>query len=117
MEFLEAPAFSRVVSGYLSEDSYLELQLRLAENPELGDLMPGTGGFRKLAWAQRGEKVRRSGLRIVYYPVRSAHQIWLMLIYDENEASDLTAQERRALSAAIQQELLARKEKRRGRNR
>jgi len=48
MEFIEAPAFNRNVAAYLSDDEYLELQMRLAENPEAGDLMPGTGDFRKL---------------------------------------------------------------------
>jgi len=48
MEFIEAPAFTRNVSAYLADDEFLQLQMRLAENPETGDLMPGMGGFRKL---------------------------------------------------------------------
>jgi len=51
MEFLEAPAFTRYLSRYLTDDEYRELQNRLAAAPELGDVMPGTGGFRKLRWA------------------------------------------------------------------
>jgi hypothetical protein len=46
MEFLEAPAFTRYVSGYLTDDEYRELQNRLAAAPEHGDVIPGTGGFR-----------------------------------------------------------------------
>jgi len=68
MEFIEAPAFTRRVSVYLTDDGYRKLQNHLAANPELGDLMPGTGGFRKLRWTDptRG-KGRRGGLRIIYY--------------------------------------------------
>ena len=68
MEFIEAPAFTGNISAYLADDEYLQLQRRLADNPESGDLMPGTGGFRKLRWAdtKRG-KGRRGGLRIIYY--------------------------------------------------
>ncbi len=51
MEFIEAPAFTRHLPDYLNDDEYKELQVRLGSNPELGDLMPGTGGFRKLRWA------------------------------------------------------------------
>jgi len=51
MEFLEAPAFTRHLSDYLNDDDYRKLQAKLVANPELGDLMPGTGGFRKLRWA------------------------------------------------------------------
>jgi hypothetical protein len=51
MEFIEAPAFTRHVSEYLDDDGYRKLQSELARNPEFGDLIPGTGGFRKLRWA------------------------------------------------------------------
>jgi hypothetical protein len=51
MEFIEAPAFTRHLSKYLDDDQYRTLQAWLAVNPELGDLMPGTGGFRKMRWA------------------------------------------------------------------
>jgi|SRR5664279_4170923 hypothetical protein len=109
MEFIEAPVFTRHLPGYLNDDSYGELQSRLGANPELGDLMPGTGGFRKLRWADvRRGKGRRGGLRIIYYHFRSDHQIWLMTLYDKAEASDLTASERKALKTLIQNELEAR---------
>lgn len=64
MEFLEAPTFTRYVSGYLTDEEYRELQGRLACAPEAGDMIPGTGGFRKLRWAdpERG-KGQRGGLR------------------------------------------------------
>jgi hypothetical protein len=53
MEFIEAPAFTRHLSKYLDDDQYRTLQAELATNPELGDLMPGTGGFRKMRWGGR----------------------------------------------------------------
>lgn len=68
MEFIEAPAFTRYVAQYLDDYEYRLLQNRLAINPDLGDVMPGTGGFRKLRWADpRRGKGRRGGLRIIYY--------------------------------------------------
>jgi hypothetical protein len=68
MEFIEAPAFTRYVAQYLDDDEYRLLQNRLAINPDLGDVMPGTGGFRELRWADpRRGKGRRGGLRIIYY--------------------------------------------------
>jgi hypothetical protein len=48
MEFVKAPPFTRHLAEYLNEDGYRELQARLAANPELGDLIPGTGGLRKM---------------------------------------------------------------------
>ncbi len=116
MEFVEAPPFTRHISEYLNEDAYRKLQARLSENPEMGDLMPGTGGFRKMRWADaRRSKGRRGGLRIIYFHFSSDHQIWLMTVYGKDEASDLSAQQKKALRVAIEQELAARAAKRRTR--
>jgi hypothetical protein len=109
MEFIEAPPFTRHLSDYLNDDDYRELQAKLGANPEHGDVMSGTGGFRKARWADvRRGKGRRGGLRIIYYHFRSDHQIWLMTLYDKHEASDLTASEKKTLKAAIETELEAR---------
>lgn len=68
MEFVEAPPFTRHLREYLEDDQYRDLQYVLSRDPESGDLIPGTGGFRKLRWAdERRGKGRRGGLRIIYY--------------------------------------------------
>jgi hypothetical protein len=84
MEFFEALAFTRYVSSYLTDDEYREMRGRLVSEPETGDMFPGTGGFRKLRWAdpKRG-KGRRGGLRVIYYYFPGERQIWLMTLYDK----------------------------------
>ena len=75
--------------------------------------MPGTGGFRKLRWADpRRGKGRRGGLRIIYYYFSSERQIWLVTLYDKDEAADLTPKEKTALKAAIDAEVKVREAKR-----
>ncbi len=113
MEFIEAPAFTRQVAEYLDDDAYLVLQNALAENPAAGDLMPGTGGFRKIRWGDpRRGKGRRGGLRVIYYYFLSDQQIWLITIYGKDEAADLTQSEKRALKNAIAAELDSRASRR-----
>jgi hypothetical protein len=113
MELIEAPAFTRNVANYLDDDGYRELQNELTNNPELGDLMPGTAGFRKRRWGDRRRgKGRRGGLRIIYYYFPTDQQIWLMTLYDKNEALDLTSTEKKALQAAIAAELKMRETRR-----
>ena len=76
MEFIDAPAFTKYVAQYLNDEDYRQLQNQLANNPELGDVMPGTGGFRKLRWADPSRrKGRRSGLLIIYYYFLATQQI------------------------------------------
>ena len=82
IEFIESSVFTRRLPEYLADDDYRRLQTELASNPEMGDLMPGTGGFRKMRWADaRRGKGRRGGLRIIYYYFASDQQIWLMALY------------------------------------
>lgn len=62
-----------------------------------------------MRWAdERRGKGRRGGLRIIYYYFSSDQQVWLMTLYDKSEASDLTAQEKKALKNAIEAEAKAR---------
>ena len=104
--------FTRLLGDYLTDDSYGELQRALMENPELGDVMPGTGGFRKVRLEDaRRCKGKRGGLRIIYYYLSTDHQIWFFTLYDKDEAADLTAEEKQVLKKAIQAELEARRRK------
>ena len=113
MEFIEAPVFTRLVKDYLQDDQYAVLQRQLAETPDAGVVMPGTGGFRKLRWQDpRRGKGRRGGLRVIYYYLVSENQIWMMTIYDKDEAADLTETEKRLLRETIKSELSARDKRR-----
>lgn len=112
MEFFEAPAFTRHISGYLNDDEYSQLQNHLANAPASGDMIPGTGGFRKLRWTDpRRGKGRRGGLRVIYFYFPHERQIWLMTLYGKNEASDLTPKQKEALKSAIENELRVRQRK------
>lgn len=114
MEFLEAPAFTRFLSEYLDDEGYRKLQQELARRPDTGDLIPGTGGFRKVRWADtRRGKGRRGGLRVIYYHFVAEHQIWLMTLYGKNEVADLTPNEKKLLKRAIEAERGAREAVRR----
>ncbi len=111
--FFETPLFTRLLPKYLDDQNYRELQLALLRNPKMGDLMPGTGGFRKVRWqdARRG-KGKRGGLRVIYYYLTADNQIWFFTLYDKNEAIDLTPDEKKQLKQAIQREVAARRDKR-----
>lgn len=110
LQFVEAPAFSRYREDYLDDDEFGALQQSLAINPEEGDLVPGAGGIRKLRWKDpRRRKGKRGGLRVIYYCFLSDEEIWLLTLYDKNEAADLTKDEKDKLRRALEAERAARK--------
>jgi mRNA-degrading endonuclease RelE of RelBE toxin-antitoxin system len=103
MEFVESSTFSKLVSSYLTDKEYRAFQSFLATNPEAGDLIAGTGGFRKVRWSDESRKKgKRGGTRIIYYFFSSDHQLWLLMIYNKDEASDLSPSQKKSLKAAIE---------------
>ena len=106
--------FTKLLPEYLDDDRYHVLQLTVARNPELGDVIPGTGGFRKARWTdQKRGKGKRGGLRFIYFYFKNENLIWLMTIYGKNEMEELTENEKRILRREIEREKRARKSKRR----
>jgi len=110
--FFETTSFTSTVGSYLSDEKYRALQNAMLANPEAGDIMSGTGGFRKLRWydGRRG-KGKRGCLRVIYYWLLSNSQFWMFAIYDKDEATDLNPEQKKALKRAIEAELIRRGEK------
>ena len=108
--FVELPAFERHRADYMDDDAFRSLQNLLMRHPEASDPMPDTGGLRKLRFADaRRGKGKRGGLRVIYYWWVAGLQIWLFTLYDKDDLSDLTPQQRKALKAMIKAELEARR--------
>ena len=108
--FVELPPFERYRADYLDDDAFLRLQRLLILNPEAGALISGTGGLRKLRFAdEHRQKGKRGGLRVIYYSWDAGSQFWLFTIYDKDEMSDLTKAQRETLKQMIKNELEARR--------
>ena len=50
MLFIEAPKFTELIQSHLSDEEYAALQWLLLERPDAGDIVPGSGGVRKIRW-------------------------------------------------------------------
>jgi mRNA-degrading endonuclease RelE of RelBE toxin-antitoxin system len=65
VELVETYAFTKQINSLLSDDEYREFQSRLAANPELGSLIRGGGGIRKVSVAV-GTRGKSGGARVIY---------------------------------------------------
>jgi len=97
---VETEEFLADVKGILSEDEHDDLILYVALYPEAGDLIPQTGGLRKLRWTAKG-KGKRSGSRVIYYFHNIDVPLFLMAIYAKNVQTDLSARQRVALTGQL----------------
>lgn len=109
--FIELPAFERHRAEYLDDESFAQLQIALMANPSAGDLIEGTGGLRKLRFADsRRGKGKRGGLRVIHYYWAIGPEFWLFTLYDKGEMADLTARQRAALKQLLKAELIMRRQ-------
>ena len=74
----------------------------IAYEPSCGDLMPGTGGLRKVR-ISRGGRGKRGGARVVYYFHANDVPIFLLAVYAKNEKADLTAAEKKEFASLLKE--------------
>lgn len=102
MVFIETPTFTRQIVALISDAEYGKLQQALADNPEMGDLLQGGGGIRKLRWAVAGTG-KSSGIRSIYFWKKSADQIFMLLAYPKSAKDTLTDQETAILRKLVKE--------------
>jgi len=103
MIFVETKVFTRQVMTLLSDEDYRGLQERLAEHPDAGTMIKGTGGIRKLRWVGEG-RCKSGGVRVIYYWATEKARIFLLFMYPKSERDDLSSQERRILRRIVEHE-------------
>ena len=90
ISFVETKLFTRLIGDLLGDDEYALLQKALIANPELGDVIPGSGGVRKMRWGAIG-RGKRGGLRVIYFLRTRQGQIWMLTVYPKNVADTIPA--------------------------
>jgi hypothetical protein len=93
---LQLPKFKVEATKLIRADGIEAVAVYLIDHPDVGDVIPGAGGARKLRWAAKG-KGKRGGARIIYVYVVIAARIYLLRCYAKNVRTDLTADERKEL--------------------
>jgi len=97
---IESPIFSKLWPDYWSEDERGEFATWLAQNPEAGDVVPGSGGVRKVRWSREG-RGKRGGVRVVYYNQLGESLIWLLVIYAKSRQENAPAHILKALKEEL----------------
>jgi hypothetical protein len=75
----ETPSFVRQASDIWGEDDRSAFIDFIAANPDAGDVIPDTGGIRKIRWGRPGMG-KRGGVRVIYFYHDSEMPLYLLLI-------------------------------------
>jgi mRNA-degrading endonuclease RelE of RelBE toxin-antitoxin system len=101
LSFIETRLFTRLVQEYLSDEEYLALQEFLAAHPEAGEVIPGSGGVRKIRWGGK-RRGKRGGYRVIYFARLAQGQIWMLTIYPKSVTENIPAHRLRQIRKEIE---------------
>lgn len=87
---IETPIFSKLCLDYWTEDERGAFAAWIAANPESGDVIPGSGGCRKVRWSRSGSG-KRGGVRVIHYNQLADGRIYLLLIYAKSAKDNVPA--------------------------
>jgi hypothetical protein len=90
---VETPEFLSATRKLMSNEERALLVDYLAYNPTAGDLIPGTGGVRKLRWGLEG-RGKRGGARVIYFHHDAGMPLFALTAFAKNERADLSHQDR-----------------------
>ncbi len=103
MLIVETSVFTRRLTALMHDEDYRRFQVSLMLNPEIGSVIPHSGGLRKLRWGLEG-RGKRGGARVIYYWEPSREMILMLLVYPKNEQDDLSPEQARILSNLVKEE-------------
>ncbi len=100
MTVAETRSFEATAKGVLSEDEVAKVITMVAEDPECGDLIKGTGGVRKVRIPAKG-KGKSGGARVVYYFHNEQIPVYLLTVFAKGDKDNLTKAERNQLAKVV----------------
>jgi hypothetical protein len=100
MTIVETERFLKDAQLLMPESERAGLVAFVAANPEAGNLVPETGGVRKLRWSLPG-RGKRGGARVVYYYHSDRLPVFLLAAFAKNEKASLSRAERNAMKRLV----------------
>jgi hypothetical protein len=98
---IETQAFIRTAAKIWDDKEREQFISWLANNPDAGNVIPGSGGLRKVRWSRQGMG-KRGGARAIYYNVLDDGVIWLVVAYAKAEYDNLPTHVLNQLREAIE---------------
>ena len=87
---IETPTFTEDAKELWSEEDRGAFCAWLAANPEAGDVIPGSGGCRKVRWRRQGTG-KSGGVRVIYFTRLESGELWLLVIYAKSVRGNIPA--------------------------
>lgn len=97
---IETPLFSKLWPAYWSEDERGAFAAFMAEHPDEGDVVPGSGGVRKVRWSRAGTG-KSGGVRVIYFVRNDFGELVLLFMYAKSKLDSLKASTLKEMRDAV----------------
>ena len=87
---IESRLFTKLWPDYWSEEERGEFAAFIANTPEAGAVVPGSGGCRKIRWSRDGAG-KRGGVRVIYTTRLANGALVLLVMYAKSARDNIPA--------------------------
>ena len=87
---VETPLYIKMVDSLLTKEEQGELHTMISQNPDIGDVVPKSGGVRKVRFARQGGG-KSGGVRVIYYNRLENGKIFMLLVYAKAKTENIPA--------------------------
>ena len=99
---IETAQFIKKAKQIMTQAEKDDLLDTIARNPKAGEIIPKTGGVRKLRLPREGQG-KSGSFRSIHYYHNSKNPVFLFTVYGKNEKANLIDAEKNALYKIVQQ--------------
>jgi len=99
---VETLLFQRQWPHYWTEDERGAFATFIAEHPYAGDVVPESGGIRKVRWKRAGSG-KSSGLRVIYFTRTAEGEVVLLTLYAKARTDNLTGSQLKEIRRVLEE--------------
>ncbi len=98
---VETLLFQKQWPMYWSEQERGEFAAYIAACPEAGDVVPESGGIRKVRWRRAGTG-KSGGVRVIYFTRSAEEEVVLLTLYAKAKTDNLTGAKLKEIRRALE---------------
>ena len=98
---IETLVFQKQWPHYWNEEERGEFAVYIAEFPNSGDVVPQSGGIRKVRWRRAGTG-KSGGVRVIYFTRTAEEEVVLLLIYAKSRTDNITGAKLKEIRRVIE---------------
>ena len=99
---VETMLFQKQWPLYWTEEERGAFAAYIADHPTAGDVVPESGGIRKVRWSRTGSG-KSGGVRVIYFTRTSDGEVVLLTLYAKSKTDNLTGPKLKEIRRALEE--------------